>query len=96
MQTTELSQQNIAAAGAAVPENTPFVMLNLLRYNKEADYGDRTEFGRCSGREAYFERYVPAFAQVAALSNNETPSNWFSSAPCSPVWWELRMNHGEM
>ena len=69
MQTTELSQQNIAAAAGTVPENTPFVMLNLLRYNKEADYGDRTEFGRCSGREAYFHRYVPAFAQVAALSN---------------------------
>lgn len=45
-------------------------MLNLVRYKKQADYGDRTEFGPCSGREAYYQRYVPAFAQVAVLSDN--------------------------
>ena len=43
-------------------------MLNLLRYKKHADYGDRTDFGDRSGREAYFQSYVPAFGQIAARS----------------------------
>ncbi len=67
MNTTKLHEQSIAGAAAAVPENTPFVMLNLVRYKEQADYGDRRECGRCSGREAYYRRYVPAFARIAAL-----------------------------
>ena len=32
----------------------------------QADYGDRTNETPCSGREAYIQRYAPAFNQVAA------------------------------
>ena len=67
---TELNAQDIAKGAAIVPENTPFVMLNLLRYKQQADYGATTEFPPCSGREAYYQRYVPAFAKIAAKSEN--------------------------
>jgi len=40
-------------------------MLNLLRYRAKADYGGQTQLPPCSGREAYVQRYVPAFARVA-------------------------------
>ena len=67
MHTTELDAQRIAAAAAGIAENTPFVMLNLVRYKEQADYGDSGEYGACSGREAYYQRYVAAFNQVAAM-----------------------------
>ena len=70
MNLTELNAQDIAKGASAISEDTPFVMLNLLRYKKQADYGDSTEFPPCSGKEAYYQRYVPAFAKVAAKSEN--------------------------
>ncbi len=70
MNLTELNTQDIAKGASVVPENTPFVMLNLLRYKQQADYGGSTEFPPCSGREAYYQRYVPAFAKIAAQSEN--------------------------
>ena len=39
------------------------LMLNLLRYNAQAQY-DHGDQPPCSGREAYFTRYIPAFAEV--------------------------------
>ncbi len=71
MKTMELTQEGIAAAASAILEDEPFVMLNLVRYKEQADYGDRTDFGPCTGREAYYGRYIPAFAKVAALSGND-------------------------
>ncbi|HEF4728079.1 hypothetical protein QZN29_25450 [Burkholderia multivorans] len=41
-------------------------MINLVRYRAEADYGGKAELAACTGREAYFQRYAPAFNQVAA------------------------------
>ncbi len=70
MKTTELEAQNISSAARLIPENTPIVMLNLVRYREHADYGDRTEFGPCSGREAYYQRYVGAFNEIAARSES--------------------------
>src|SRR5689334_8843188 len=70
MQTTELDPQNIAAAVGIIPKNTPVVMLNLLRYKQHADYGDRTDFGPRSGREAYHQGYSPAFREIAARSES--------------------------
>ena len=68
MNLTELTPQNIAAGAEVVAENTPFVMLNLLRYKKQADYGAESELPPCSGKEAYYQRYVPAFAKIASQS----------------------------
>ncbi len=70
MQITELHPQTIEAGAAAVAPDTSFVMLNLLRYKEEADYGPGSPFTPCSGREAYYGRYVPAFAKIAAKSPN--------------------------
>ena len=70
MKMTELNTQDIAKGAAVISEDTPFVMLNLLRYKKQADYGDSSEFTHCSGREAYYQRYVPAFAKIAGRSEN--------------------------
>ena len=47
-------------------------MVNLVRYKVKADYGgEHTDLPPCSGREAYFERYVAAFNQVAAALEAE-------------------------
>lgn len=59
------------AAAALIPENTPIVMLNLLRYRTQADYGDRLGIAACSGREAFTGRYAAAFAQIAGEGNSQ-------------------------
>jgi hypothetical protein len=41
-------------------------MINLLRFREQADYGGRTDFAPCTGREAYFARYLPAFNETAS------------------------------
>ena len=41
-------------------------MLNLLRYRAYARYEDGFDAAPCSGREAFHERYRPAFRRLAA------------------------------
>ena len=57
-----------AAAAVAGSADQPIFMLNLLRYNDRAAYPDDAGFAPCSGREAYYRRYVPAFSSVAERS----------------------------
>lgn len=66
MRTTEVRPEDVQAADGVIPEDAPFFMLNLLRYREWADYGDRADVAPSSGREAYHERYVPAFGKIAA------------------------------
>ncbi len=66
MRTIEMHTEDVQAAAGVIPEDEPFFMLNLLRYREHADYGDRTDVAPSSGREAYHQRYIPAFGQVAA------------------------------
>ncbi len=65
MPTTEMTPNALEAGAATGSTGQPIFMLNLLRYNDRADYGDDTDFPPCSGREAYFQRYVPAFGELA-------------------------------
>lgn len=65
MTTVEVTAEAVQAA-AAIPEDSPIHMVNLLRYRDRADYGDRTDIEPCSGREAYHQRYVPAFGRIAS------------------------------
>lgn len=65
MSTTEMTPDALDTATASVPTDQPIFMLNLLRYNEQANYADDAAFPPCSGREAYFQRYVPAFSEVA-------------------------------
>lgn len=54
----------------AIPEDVPIVMVNLLRYREKALYvaGEQGEVR--SGRDVYFQSYVPAFTQVAASAES--------------------------
>lgn len=62
--TTEMAPQALLAAASAIPADSPIYLVNLLRYRDQADYGEPATAAPCSGREAYFQRYVPAFANV--------------------------------
>jgi hypothetical protein len=68
MITTELDPKNISAAAAKIPANTPFIMLNLLRYREHAAYSGESEPKFNTGREAYLQGYLSAFGVVAARS----------------------------
>ena len=79
--TTEIQPAAILAASQMIPEDRPVFMLNLLRYKERAVYGGRADLPPCSGREAYFGRYVPAFQQVvAAVKAQGVKPCWLGSA----------------
>jgi hypothetical protein len=63
---TAIKPEDITAAAAVIPQNTPVYMVNLLRYRERAEYAGGSELQPCSGREAYTQRYVPAFRALAA------------------------------
>ena len=62
MATTDIGSGNMDQAARALGDGE-VLMVNLLRYNDQARYNDADQ-PSCSGREAYFTRYVPAFAKV--------------------------------
>ena len=72
-----LAEEALAAAARVVPEGSPVVMLNLLRYREVADYGGSPApaggpvTAGASGRAAYADGYLPAFAAVAAQAGVE-------------------------
>ncbi len=66
MRTIEMNSADLSAASEKIPKDEPIFMLNLLRFREQADYGSRVDVAPCSGREAYFQRYVPDFNRVAA------------------------------
>lgn len=41
-------------------------MVNLLRFRLQAEYNVGSSLPPCTGQDAYMQRYVPAFAEVAA------------------------------
>jgi len=49
----------VLAEARAVPPGQPVMMINLLRFRDQADYGGRAGVTSCTGRAAYFERYAP-------------------------------------
>ena len=97
IQTTELSSEALLAAVGAVPADQPIFMINLVRYKEKADYsGEHPELPPCSGQEAYFQRYVPAFNQVvAALQVEGVKPAWLGGvfatlvAPPAEQWDNL-------
>lgn len=76
----------VKAALDRIGPNKPVVIVNLLRFRKEADYSDLTATlspvvqdisNPCSGEEAYFDRYIPAYNHIC--------SEWFGKDhDCSP------------
>lgn len=65
MPSTKMTADAIEAAAAVSSTGQPVFMVNLLRYNEQANYGDTANLPPCSGRDAYFGRYVPAFGELA-------------------------------
>jgi hypothetical protein len=63
-----LEEKNVLAAEGSVPADTTIVMLNLVAFNAEARYADPA-IKPCSGREAYWQRYAPAFREVVTAEN---------------------------
>ena len=88
MATTEINRGSMDEAARALGDGE-VLMVNLLRYNAEARYegGDQPA---CSGREAYFTRYVPAFAEVTR--GQGIGAQWVGSvhaalvAPADEAW----------
>lgn len=64
MTATDNLQALLDTAETKLPNAEPIFMLNLLRYRDEAAYEPGQGFAPCSGREAYFTRYIPAFARA--------------------------------
>lgn len=71
MPSTHLDQDLLQATDA--PTEGPVVMLNLLRFRDEADYGPDSGHAPCSGRTAYLERYVQAFRALAPEFGGASP-----------------------
>ena len=65
MGSVELTPETLDAAARMLATAGPVLMVNLLRYRPQAEYANGGALPPCSGKEAYFGRYVPAFAQVA-------------------------------
>ena len=65
MQTVECSAAALEAAGKTLDGEGPVYMVNMVRFRDRADYQGTSALPSCSGRDAYFQRYAPAFNQVA-------------------------------
>lgn len=66
MNPVEITLPALDAAERAIPSGQPIYTLNLLRYRAQARYEDGFDAAPCSGREAFNERYRPAFRRLAA------------------------------
>lgn len=66
MRTLEINPDDVRSVEHLIPQDSPVCMVNLLRYREQADYGERTDEAPCSGKEAYYLRYLAAFNQTAA------------------------------
>ena len=70
MTSVECSRSALEAAGRTLAEAGPVFMVNMVRYRDQAAYGAASDLPPCSGREAYLQRYAPAFNQVAEGENH--------------------------
>jgi uncharacterized protein (DUF1330 family) len=64
VKTVEIDPEDLVAAAAVFPADSPVVVVNLVQYRAEADYGEHATLPACTGEEAYFERYLPAFNEA--------------------------------
>ncbi len=66
MPEADYTRDALDAASQAIGEDVPVYMINMLKYRDLADYGGHPDQVPRSGREAYFQSYVPAFNKFAA------------------------------
>ena len=97
MQTIEMTSEAVLAAASVLPEDVPIIMLNLLRYREHAEYGERTDVAPCSGREAYFQHYIPAFNKIASANSITTNIFYYGTvlaslvAPADEPWDDVAL-----
>lgn len=65
MVTIECTPAELQVAAEALADAGPVFMVNMVRYRDEAAYDADGTQPPCTGREAYFHRYAPAFNAVA-------------------------------
>ena len=70
MEFMECTRSALEAADRTLAEAGPVFMVNMVRYRDQAAYEPGTHLPPCSGREAYFQRYAPAFNRVAEGENH--------------------------
>ncbi|NMZ67650.1 Uncharacterized conserved protein, DUF1330 family [Pseudomonas peli] len=61
------SPAQLAAFSAAVADDTPLLMLNLLRFQAQASYSSGSSHIPCSGREAYARYSQTALRKVRGV-----------------------------
>ena len=93
MATTDIGKGSMDEAARALGDGE-VLMRNLLRYTAQARYDqapyDQSGQPPCSGREAYFTRYVPAFAEVT--QGQGIAAQWIGTvqaalvAPADEAW----------
>ncbi|KAI1620664.1 hypothetical protein EDD37DRAFT_164263 [Exophiala viscosa] len=66
MSAIEIHVTDLAVAAKSIPENTPVVMVNLIRFKTETTYPKHSDHSPTSGKEAYLGRYVPAWGAISA------------------------------
>ena len=62
----EIKDQDLLKVEALLPTGSPVYLLNLLKFKSQAEYRQHEIFEPCTGREAYFKRYLPVFLELAA------------------------------
>jgi hypothetical protein len=75
MSTLTVNLSDLEFIESRLPQGTPIVMLNLLRFRANATYPDSSfdVLEKVSGREAYLTRYLPAFDKIATPLGDSHP-----------------------
>lgn len=73
-------QLEVFLAGAQ--DETPVVMINLLRFREQAAYEPGAGAPPCSGREAYQRYYAVALAKIAEVGGRVL---WYGRVGCSLI-----------
>lgn len=88
----ELNHEALLAAARALPADQPVLMLNLLRYRAQAEYGAHSTQAPRSGREAYQE-YIQAFLAHNSMEEVQVffqgPALTTLVAPAGEQWDEV-------
>ncbi len=89
MGSIEPTAEQLEAFVGVEDDGGPLVMINLLRYREQADYGDGSSEEPCTGREAYM-RYGAVAGQTVTRFGGEVvaggPALASVIAPADEVW----------
>ena len=66
MNSMHITPEALDALERAAKPGAPVFMLNLLRFRDRARYAPDFDAPPCSGREAFYERYIPGFRRLMA------------------------------